>query len=383
MSTFKSFCFLLLITILLPSGAIWASSISGKVFQGNSSNPVLLSGTEEVTVSVYKKDDLLSSGNCDGWCSAIIVIPPSGVDATGSYIISSLEPGEYILVARSAYGANFLKEWWASPASTRNREEAQVISLHDNEDIGNINFNLDPGGTIAGKIFNSDGITLLNSQLIGVRVYDEENRKVIDRTNILVVDGVYKVVSIPTGHYFLQAFLYGSVVADHISYTTEWWASPQSSERFADAEKIFINEGENLVERNFQLDPLLNISGKIFYSDGVTPVRRGEKNIKIFAHKIRCESVIQHDEYLGTNEWEGDYLIWHLPPGTYYLQAVAGVSTRSIPVWWNNSGGTTDCSLAEPIVVSGDQNEYGKNFQINFLKVFPWKALLPALTHEK
>ncbi len=384
MSKLNLFFIITTINILLYSNIAQCATISGKVFDGDSSNPIVLDGNERIAISVINKNDISNNYICTGWCSTT-AYPSCSVDNSGSYTLYFSNPGEYYVKAHSYNGANYLTEWWSLPSSTRLRDNAQTIIINNEEDvISNINFNLDHGGTISGNIFKPDGVSLLDNQLLGIRIYNaDDNTEAVDRMNIYVNNGKYKIVSVPTGQYYIQAFQYGIIDKNAITYTTEWWSTQQSTVDFSKAEKIFIKEGENLVDRDFQLDPLLRINGKVFYNDNVTPVRSDEKDVHILAYKNKCSRTDTNFEgILGLNGEEGQYSIMQLPPGTYYLKATPGNSTKFKPLWWNTSGGTTDCTLAEPIVVREDNNEFGKNFNIKFLSSFPWQVLLPSLIHK-
>jgi hypothetical protein len=349
-----------------------AASITGTIYQNDTTTPITTS-VFKILVEAYSTQ-CPSDENCTGWCN--YYPPPGGwVDSdTGTYSISGIDAGSYFLVARAHFGENYLDEWWATPESVRGCDEAQEIIINTNEEKSGVNFYLDPGGTISGITFKNDGITPLVTVHSTIAVYSETGEKLYSAGTY--PNGHFEIVGIPTGKYYLEARPSTPMSYNEIAYTKEWWTNNDSSENFSDAQLIEITEGEDVSGKYFQVDPLYKILGTIFYDDGLTPVRRGEKEVKILISKTPCGEPIQN--YSGYNDWGGDYLIWNIPPGNYYLKAMPYGTTRFQETFWNSSGSVLHCNSAQQIEVGGENNIFNKDFQVHFLKTFPWYQLLPA-----
>ena len=355
-----------------------AATISGTLFKGDQQETI--SDIEHVMVTM--NDFPLSSGNCQGWCNEN-AYPQATINNDGTYIFQYVQPGQYIISASAKNGGNYLTEYWASPGSVRNVEDAQVVIVNDSGDeILDKDFNLDPGGTISGTIFKADGLSLLNDRIVGVRIISDSNTVPVARENIIMSNSNYIIPAIPTGHYYLQAYVYGSANINDISYAQEWWASSESVEKLSSAEQIFINEGENLINRNFQLDPIMSIRGKIFYKDGLAISPNNNQDVKIIALDGKC-NISDKQIQTGNTNGDGEYVIHSLKVGTYFLIAVPLNHSRFTPVWWNNLEGTTNCNNADSIILDGTKNIFDKNFKINFQKPFPWDLILPAFRQVK
>lgn len=282
----KTKCIIALIFLMVSCQQYFASAatISGTLFKGDQQETI--SDIEHVMVTI--NDIPLSSGNCQGWCFEN-AYPQATINNDGTYIFQDVQPGQYIISAFAKNGGNYLTEYWAFPRSVRNVEDAQVVIVNDSDDeIIDKDFNLDPGGTIYGTIFKADGMSLLNDRIVGIRIISDSNTVPVASENIIISNASYTIPAIPTGHYYLQAFVYGSANINYISYAQEWWASNESSEKFSSAEQIFLNEGENLINRNFQLDPIMSIRGKIFYKDGLTIAPKNDQNVKIIVLDGKC-----------------------------------------------------------------------------------------------
>ncbi len=352
-----------------------AASISGTIFSSNTTTPVTTIGNK-ILVEAYRTK-CPQPEICIGWC-AISPNPGVWVGNTGNYSIQGLDAGSYYLNVNATQDENYLSEWWATPVSVRKCDEAQEIIVSENEDKTGVNFNLDPGATITGTIFKTDGITPLSSVNITIDVISGSGVKLY--SGYKNPNGDFSIVRIPTGKYYLEAVPSVPSSYNEIAYTREWWTNNSSSENFSNARLIDITEGEDVSGIFFQVDPLFKIMGAIFYDDGITQVRMEEK-VKVQISKALCGEPINN--FSAYKNGEGEYLIWNIPAGNYFIKAIPYGATRFQETWWNSTGSIYNCNSAQQIEVgSEEKNIFNKNFQIHFLEPFPWHLLLPVIGRQ-
>ncbi|MFZ2663952.1 MAG: hypothetical protein WAX66_01170 [Patescibacteria group bacterium] len=176
----------------------------------------------------------------------------------GTYTIPDLLPGTYYLQTNTS--ENYMSEWWASPDSVRNCDSAQSIDIADGQNVTGKDFQLDPGATISGTVYQSDGVTPLIGNYIWISAYTGSScisPTWVRNVDINMVNGTYTISGLQPGTYYLQA---GTSFFSSVDYISEWWASPQSIRDCAGAQSIVVSVGQNVTGKNFQLDPAASIA---------------------------------------------------------------------------------------------------------------------------
>jgi hypothetical protein len=274
--------------------------------------------------------------------------------STGDYTITGLLPGAYHLKTQSS--DNYFSEWWASPLSVRDCSGAQSIVVAEGQAVINKNFQLDPGATISGTVYQSDGLTPLTGKSIQVNAYTGlpcSSFTIAGYAFSNSTNGTYTINALPAGTYYL-------LTSSSDNYFNEWWASPLSVRDCAGAQSIVVTEGQAVIVKNFQLDPGATISGTIYQSDGLTPLTG--KNIYV---NVYTGSPCGNPTYVGydyVDSTNGTYTINGLPAGTYYLKTSS--SENYFAEWWAPGLSVQDCAGAQPIVVAEEQAVTNKNFQL-------------------
>ena len=370
---------LIIILFVFLHSSLNAASITGTIFHSDTTTPITTNGLN-ILVEAYTTQ-CPSPENCTGWCAGGEQLGGWVDSDTGAFIIHNIPAGSYFLVAKASYGTNYLSEWWSTPESVRNCDEAQEVTVSESEEKSGINFYLDPGATISGTIFKNDGVTPIITPYSTIEVYSDSGESLYSTsTNNGNPNGDFAIIRIPTGQYYLKAVGSSSLSNNEIEYTSEWWTNTESSENFSDAQIIEITEGEEVSGKNFQLDPLFKILGTIFYEEGNEPVRQNEEKVEIFLSETPCGVPLQN--YPGHNDWSGNYLIKDIPAGNYFLKAMPYGTTRFKETWWNSTGNIANCTSAQQIEVGGENNIFDKDFHILFLKPFPWYLLVPIFGHQ-
>ena len=325
------------------------ATISGTVYQSDGTTP--LTGTDNIRVSAY------TGSPCGGstWAGSAWLD-----SATGSYTIGGLPAGTYY-VQTSAWeysSDNYIDEWWASPQSVRDCAGAQPVVVTEGQTVTGKNFQLDPGATISGTLYQSDGTTPLNGTDISVYAYTGSTsggltfvRQTVSGT------GTYTITGLPAGTYYLMTY----AIYTAANYIDEWWASPQSVQNRAGAQPVVVTEGQTVTGKNFQLDPGATISGTIYQSDGTTPLTGKDIRVAVFTSP---SDIFTEVGSAWIDSGTGTYAVTRLPAGTYYVQASPSGTDNYISEWWASPQSVQDSAAAQPVVVTEQQAVAGKDFQL-------------------
>jgi hypothetical protein len=140
---------------------------------------------------------------------------------------------------------------------------AQSIAVAEGQNVTGKDFQLDPGASISGTVYQSDGVTpLTGQQSIYVAAVPEppcnsSHFSVISYTIVNTLSGAYTVTGLLPGTFYLWAMPLSG------NYLYEWWASPVSTWRYCGAKGIEVVGLDNIVGKNFQL----NLSDVILKGD--------------------------------------------------------------------------------------------------------------------
>ena len=141
----------------------------------------------------------------------------------GNYMIDKLPTGSYKLFANYFGHTQFVGEEpiseWYNGAS--NFDEAQIVEVTAPNTTENIDFTLERGGYISGKVFDSNGQPLSYS---GFVVAFDLEFNTVSQSDILN-EGMYFITGLPTGEYKLEAYSY-----DGNNLSKEWFNNAQSFE---------------------------------------------------------------------------------------------------------------------------------------------------------
>lgn len=127
------------IDFTLKSGG---GSISGHVYESGTTTPI-----QDVTIFAYQ---FLGGQN-------FVIYSGAGVDENGYYQIG-LPAGNFLVMAKP------YTDHWSNQAYSNKYifESADVVEVTDGNNTGNIDFNLEHGGSISGQVMQPDGVTPLN-----------------------------------------------------------------------------------------------------------------------------------------------------------------------------------------------------------------------------
>ena len=122
--------------------------------------------------------------------------------------------------------------------------------------------------------------------------------------------------------------------------------------------------GQQVSERNFQLDVGAVISGTVYYSDGITPVTASHVDVHVFTGDPCGEN--NYIVSISTDTADGIYTIAGLAPETYYLRAFEQGGLTLLEEWWASPNSVYDCGSANSITVTSGQVENNIDFQLDY-----------------
>jgi hypothetical protein len=179
-------------------------------------------------------------------------------DSAGAYTCHNLPEGSYWV---DAWKSGYAREYWQSKYTSK---EATLVTIDGTQDIGNINFSLEPGGTISGTVYSVAGEPLSN---ISVNAAPADGSPIGwgDETDSA---GQFEITGVPYGSYKIFAPCgWGS---SDVNYAREYY----HEQKTWDAAGVVIlsstiTEAGNI---NFSLEEGGNISGRVYKADGKTPL---------------------------------------------------------------------------------------------------------------
>lgn len=155
--------FSLLFLILCCSVNAFSATVSGTITLETGGHP----GTGDITILLLTKDPNTTSG-CHASTEASAT--SSYNSDTGAFTLSDISAGSYYLKVDNSTGVNLVREWaiGANADSSQDCSQAVIITVSENDNLTDYNFELGPGGTISGFVKNDDGTEALGSVQVQV-----------------------------------------------------------------------------------------------------------------------------------------------------------------------------------------------------------------------
>jgi hypothetical protein len=300
--------------VLHPSG-----SISGIVVD-KSDKPIQ---GAQICANDYDTD---SNGNC------------TQSDANGNYDIDSLSAGDYRVDIRAD---GWAREYYND---IRNWSSATRVPVTAGTTTSNINFVLEPGGSISGHVYQTDGVTPIPNMAVSLDGPGFGDGTCTDQNGAYTLNNVaygvdWRVRAAPAGDNWCG----GST-----GYASEYWHETTS---WDSATTLTLSVGMPSYNNiNFTLGLGGSISGYVHRANGTTPI----DNARVYAMDTNFQYI--SDGYSGS---DGSYMINGLVSGTYYLAVEASGFGG---VYYNNS---YDDSNATLVTVTASANTPNINFQLS------------------
>jgi len=259
-------------------------------------------------------------------------------DADGNYSFSGIPVGE-VYVSTYSGQMNYLDESWDETEGTNNCTEALPINIVKNENASNIDFSLEMGGSVSGKVTDAIGKP---AEGLSVIVYLEacsSKYKVAQTDN----GGGYAIYSIPLGNVYVRTFS---------NYIDESWNGAEGATDCAVGAEVRIFRGKNVPNIDFLLDSGGSISGKVTDVGGT--VIEGI-SVSVLS---RCDGGLLG---IGETDAQGLYTVNGILPGDVYALTLPG-SKDFIGGFWNSEDGS--CKESKVIQVAKDSDTQNINFAL-------------------
>jgi len=250
-------------------------------------------------------------------------------DSNGVYSLI-LPAGSYRVRAYPvASGLDYVAEWYDGVRHTSAATELTVSAAATNSGI---DFALQRGGTVSGRVRESAGWTPVPGCLVSISDYYTWQWVADAETDR---NGDYAVV-LPPGTYTFRA----SPSAAGLGYLDEYYDGVYAEYQVT---PVSIGVGDRRVGVDFDLDERGWVSGHIYEHDGVTPV----SNVYVYAEDAHTGEWIR-----GTGcDHDGRYLLG-LPSGTYVLRAMPEWSGLNFANEWYDGAfdreDATEVTVAAP-----------------------------------
>lgn len=207
-------------------------------------------------------------------------------DLTGSYIVKGLSSGSYYVTARAP---GYLSEYYDGVSS---KSAATVVSVIFSENTAGIDFTLDSGGSISGRVCQADGTTPISGASVQARGAQGGNGSAITDSN-----GNYTILGLMSDTYQVSAS-----AADYLSEYYNGAAAP-----------VAVSVPGIVPDINFSLDWGGTISGCVYQADGTTPI----------SGALVKANGVNNNSGSATTGSDGNYIIRGLAWDNYRVNAFA------------------------------------------------------------
>jgi len=265
----------------------------------------------------------------------------SMVDENGNYHIKGLKSAKYYVFASAA---EYRDEIYYN---AMNLDDAVAVDVVEPNETSGIDFRLDKGGIISGKIVGKDGNPLKD---VFVEAWDKADAAAIKDSISMLMGGYFGyAVSDENGMYEISGlndgnFLVASSVYDSWSCHMKWYDNVDHVE---DAASITVKKGQPVTDVDFQMN-FVKVEGVI---SGVISDKNNEplSNAYVQVQSIE-ESWVW--EYCITDE-QGKYRFERLPAGKYLISVGVQNGNEYVYRWYDDADNIKDATA----VIIDDEND--------------------------
>jgi hypothetical protein len=312
-----------------------AGSISGTVTESDGGKPV-------ENIHIYVEADACRGG----WLSG------ANTDENGNYTLMGIPAGTvYVKTWTGGSDPAFVNQTYDGDTGTLDCEQAQGVPVIAGETTTEIDFQLDTGVTISGRVTDTLGNPIPN---LWVHAFDDlcgGNGLGGGRTDD---QGYYTTAGLPPGDVYIEA----CPDCDNLNYVNSWWTgsgNPGATD-CGDAQNLNIQAGVDATDIDFQLAQTATLSGTVFEMDGTTTF--DQPGHIYLTQGDPCHHT-QYHRGIDISPETGEFTIEGITPGSYYIRIDNTEGTNLVERWWNSTGGSADCQEAESIDLSVGQHFEG------------------------
>ena len=267
-------------------------------------------------------------------------------DANGLYSIIGLPPGDYII---GAVADDFALELYDGATTLASSTPITVpaagggSTAGGSSDVVGINFTLNAGGTISGTVTEDDGTTPIGfAEVIAIPAgspFPPEDDLFYEETE---PDGTYELDGLPAGDYVVFALGgdsgFGMEFYDNVVDPTA-------------ATNVTVTAGGDTTGINFTLSEGGSISGRVYQSDGTTPI----SDMLVIAEDATTGLLLGEAD----TEMNGKYIIEGLPAGSYKVYTIDDFGQGFVDEYYDDVLGA---GSATPVVVTVPDETENINF---------------------
>lgn len=227
-------------------------------------------------------------------------------NATGEYAISALNPGSYKVDFITQYVNNYVRQFYnAKPTSG----EADLVSVSENAETGNIDAELHHGSRIVGAVSNvSTGLPI---EHIDVCAYVASTGEYAE-CGYATASGEYEIKGLAPGSYKVEFFspaLCGEFGCQPPKYIRQFYKEKPS---LAEAEPLTVGSETTLGGINASMQQGGYISGTVIDAESLAPV----EGVLVCAYPIGSTVSIDCE----ISEPNGEYLLGGMATGSYLVE---------------------------------------------------------------
>ncbi len=261
-------------------------------------------------------------------------------DENGCYSLDVPPGSNYIVEVQSPEGEGL---FWVSQyyGGTSDGSSAALVAAAVDAPATGIDFDLEEGGIISGRVFEEDGVAPVEDCPVKAETLDES----YDTDSNTDENGYFTIV-VPPGTYRVEA----RPDWDDLPFVRQYFSNTTSE---AEAMELDMVSGGIRSNVDFRLSQACMIAGYVYHEDGTTPL----EDCHVFASDYDS-----NDWMAGNNtDDEGRYTLW-LPPGTYRVRAVpAEEGLRFESKFYDD---TYRYDEAEPVTIGEGSDRDGVNFTL-------------------
>jgi len=279
-------------------------TISGHVYLQGSTTPIA-----SVAVTVFDYSSLTTSV----WITRTTVI----TNTSGYFKTLGVPAGQYGVRAGDTVGT-YAYEWYNN---TPFRNDAAPVTVTLANDTPNIDFTLEPGGSISGTVIADAGGAIANCP---VNVSDYATNKWVNGLRS-ATDGTYTISNLPVGTYRVSAL----PANNSLPYINEYYNNAYD---FNLAQSVTVTAGQITPSINFSLASGGSISGHVYQQGTTTPI--SQVTVTVIDYNTLTGAWITRGT--ATTDAQGYYKAAGLPAGQYGVRAGDQAGTYAYE-WYNNT----------------------------------------------
>ncbi|MCB0732250.1 MAG: carboxypeptidase regulatory-like domain-containing protein, partial [Ignavibacteriae bacterium] len=223
----------------------------------------------------------------------------------GEYILYGLQSGLYKIQAGSMWNeGNYANEYYDN---TYNYQDADFVTVEEPYETKNIDFVLEEGGTIKGKVFEPNGAAVYTYE-VSISAYNIEKDHV--KSAETDENGIFLINGLTPGEYKLEINYYGMKNYVEGNYELENWYD--NTQDFNKAKKIIVSIADTVAIIEIKLHEGGKISGNVF-DYNLVPLNY-ECTVTAYMENI-------NESLIGVQVENGNYQIDKLPTGKYKIYA--------------------------------------------------------------